>query len=214
MLQDVAAIRTTLDNARKEGKIPDNIVLNGLLTRDPHDRNRFWKAMVFLEQSWLRFLGIEAVLAIYGNDYQTTIDFSGRYRFQLLGLRLICFDLSVRRFPIAGLGLSFVYGGFSVKNVVPEDSEIMAACKTGDIVSVKELFRTRLASPNDVTPENSSPLRVGSSAQLLNFTVSMLMYVQYAIENGSKELVQVILASGADANAPFGRFMTYVKSPL
>ena len=48
-----------------------------------------------------------------------------------------------------------------MKNVVPEDLKIMAACKTGDIVSVKELFRTGQASPNDVTPENSSPLRVG-----------------------------------------------------
>ena len=78
-------------------------------------------------------------------------------------MRLICLDLRLRRFPIAGLGLSFVSGGVSVKNIVPEDSKIMAACKTGDIVSVKELFRTRQASPNDVTPENSSPLRVSSS---------------------------------------------------
>jgi len=176
LLQDVAAIRTTLEYVRKQGKTAENIVLNGLVTRDPHDKNQFWKSMAFLEQSWLSFLGIEAVLSMYGNDYQTTYNFSGRCRFQLLGLRLICLDLRLRRFPIAGLGLSFVSGGFSVKNVVPEDSKIMAACKMGDIVSVKELFRTRQASPNDVTPKNSTPLRVGSSAQLLNFTVSVLIY--------------------------------------
>jgi len=163
LLQDVAAIRTTLDHVRKQGKTPENIVLHGLVTRDPHDRNQFWKSMVFIEQSWLQFLGIEAVLSMYGNDYQTTYNFSGRYRLQLLGLRLISLDLRLRRFPIAGLGISFVSGGFSVKNIVPEDSKIMAACKTGDIVSVKELFHTRQASPNDVTPGNSSPLQVGIS---------------------------------------------------
>jgi hypothetical protein len=160
LLQDVAAIRTTIEETRRQGKTPENIVLNGLVTRDPHDKNQFWKSMTFLEQSWLRFLGIEAVLSMYGNDYQTTYNLSGRYSCRLLGLRLICIDLRLRRFPIAGLGLSFISGGVSVKNVVPEDSEIMAACKAGDIISVKDLFRSRQASPNDVTPENSSPLRV------------------------------------------------------
>ncbi|KAE8444702.1 hypothetical protein EG329_014360 [Mollisiaceae sp. DMI_Dod_QoI] len=193
LLQDVAAIRKAVEEDMQQGKAPENIVLNGLVTRDPHDKNQFWKSIVFLEKSWLHYLGIEAVLSMYGNDYQTTYNLSARGRlYRLLGLRLICLDLRLRRFPIAGLGLSFISGSLSVKNVVPEDSKIMTACKTGDIVSVKGLFRTRQASPHDVTPQNSSPLR-------------------YAIEHGSTDLVQVLLASGADVNAPFGQFMT---SPL
>ncbi len=161
MLQDVAAIRKAVEEDMQQGKAPENIVLNGLVTRDPHDKNQFWKSIVFLEKSWLHYLGIEAVLSMYGNDYQTTYNLSARGRlYRLLGLRLICLDLRLRRFPIAGLGLAFISGGLSVKNVVPEDSKIMTACKTGDIVSVKGLFRTRQASPHDVTPQNSSPLRV------------------------------------------------------
>lgn len=193
LLQDVATIRKTLQEDAQQGKAPENLVLNGLATRDPHDKNKFWKSLVFLEKSWLYFLGIEAVLSMYGNDYQTTYNFSWRCRLhRLLGLKLVSLDLRLRRFPIAGLGLSFIAGGLSVKNIVPEDSTIMTACKKGDVLSVRELFRTGQASPNDVTPQNSSPLR-------------------YAIENGSQELVQTILASGADVNAPFGQFMT---SPL
>src|SRR5690349_3642691 len=93
LLQDVAAIRTTLKDVTQRGKTPENIVLNGLITRDPHDKNQFWKSMVFLEKSWLHFLGMEAVLSMYGNDYQTTYNFSGRYRLhRLLGLRLISLD--------------------------------------------------------------------------------------------------------------------------
>lgn len=163
LLQDVAAIRRTLEEDAQQGKAPENLVLNGLVTRDPHDKNKFWKSIVFLEKSWMYFLGIEAVLSMYGNDYQTTYNFSWRYRLhRLLGLKLVCLDLRLRRFPIAGLGISFIAGGLSVKNVVPEDSTIMTACKQGDVVSVKELFRTGQASPNDVTPQNSSPLRVSA----------------------------------------------------
>ena len=160
LLQDVAAIRESVESIAKQGRPQENIVLNGLITRAPHDGISFWKSIVFLEKSWIRFLGIEAVLSIYGNDYQTTYDFSARQSF--LGLRLLCLDLRLRRFPLAGLGLSFGGGGLTMKNVVPEDSVIMTACKRGDVITVRELFRSGLASPNDVTPENSNPLRVST----------------------------------------------------
>jgi hypothetical protein len=139
---------------------PENIVLNSLATRDPHDQNVFWGSKSFLQESWLRLVGLQAVMSRYGNDYQTTYDFAGRLHFPLIGIWVLCLDLRLRRFPLAGLGLSFVYGGFSLKNVVPDDSPIMAACKRGDIVLVKRLFTTGRASPSDVTPSNSSPLRV------------------------------------------------------
>jgi hypothetical protein len=176
LLQDVAAIRKTMEEETRQGKCPENIVLNGLVTRDPHDKNQFWKSIAFLEESWLYYVGIEAVLSMYGNDYQTTYNFSLRYRpYRVLGLRLISLDLRLRRFPIAGLGLSFIAGGLSVKNVVPENSEIMTACKTGDVVSVRELFRTRRASPNDVTAGNSSPLRVSYHTLQLNPSIDILI---------------------------------------
>ena len=163
ILRDIETIRKYVKESTRQGEKEQDIVLNCPVTRDPHDRLQFWKAIAFLEKSWLRFLGIEAILSMYGNDYQTTYNFAARWSLHsLLGLKLVCCDVRLRRFPIAGLRLSFIAGGLTVRNVVPTDSAIMTACKTGDITSVKQLFRTRQASPNDVTPENSSPLRVSS----------------------------------------------------
>lgn len=157
-------IRRHVEFVSQQGISPTNVVLDSLATRDPHDKNEFWGSRAFLEDSWIRLLGLQAVMSWYGNDYQSTYDFSGRYKVNpfiaALGVKLICLDFRLRRFPLAGFGLSFVSGGFTIKNVVPEDSTIMAACKKGDVVAVRELFRTGRASPNDVTPENSSPLRV------------------------------------------------------
>jgi hypothetical protein len=100
LLQDVAAIRKSVQNVAQQSRPQENIVLNGLITRDPHDRNSFWKPLVSLEKSWLRFLGIEAVLSICGNDYQTTYNLSARQCFHwLLGLRLLCLDLHFASFP-------------------------------------------------------------------------------------------------------------------
>ncbi|KAH8587423.1 ankyrin repeat-containing domain protein [Bisporella sp. PMI_857] len=192
LVKSSTTIRNHVKRAADEGRPQGDIVFNSLATRDPHDKNKFWGSRAFLEESWLRLLGLQAVMSRYGNDYQTTYNFSGSLYLQLLGMRLISWDIRIRRFPLAGIGLSFVSGGISVKNVVPEDSQIMTACKNGDTPLVKELFRTGRASPNDVTPENSTPLR-------------------YAIENGTRELVEVIIYSGTDVNSPFGQYMT---SPL
>jgi hypothetical protein len=144
--------------AAENGEVQKNLVLKGFVTRDPHEGIDFWKSVKLLENSWLRFLGIEAVLSIYGNDYQTTYDFSARQ--SLLGLKFLCLDLCVRRFPLAGLGFSIFNSGIKLKNVVPEDSLIIEACKRGDVIMVRDLFRTGRASPDDITPENSNPLRV------------------------------------------------------
>jgi hypothetical protein len=132
---------------------------------------------------------------------------------QLLGLRLICLDLRLRRFPLAGLGLSFVAGGLTVKNVVPEKSKIITACKTGDIISVKELFRTGEASPNDVTPENSSPLRVSSPALQCNQLIRALI-ITVCHRTRIKGAGSSHFGFRSRCYAPFGQFMTLVNKML
>lgn len=37
LLQDVAAIRKTIEKGLRQGTTPEKIVLNGVVTRDPHD---------------------------------------------------------------------------------------------------------------------------------------------------------------------------------
>ncbi|CAG8960727.1 hypothetical protein HYFRA_00002263 [Hymenoscyphus fraxineus] len=191
LLQDVASIRENVERTAKQGKPQENIVLKGLATRSPHDRINFWGSLVYLENAWRTFLGAEAALSAYGNDYQTTYDFSSRQ--SVFGLWLLSLEFRIRRFPLAGLGLQFVAGSLTVKNIVPETSPIMTACKKGEVAVVRNLFESRKASPNDITPINSTPLR-------------------FAIESGSVELVQTILSTGADTNAPFGQMITHPLS--
>ncbi|CAG8976003.1 hypothetical protein HYALB_00007530 [Hymenoscyphus albidus] len=191
LLQDVASIRENVERTAKQGKPQENIVLKGLPTRSPHDRINFWGSLVYLENAWRTFLGAEAALSAYGNDYQTTYDFSSRQ--SVFGLWLLSLEFRIRRLPLGGIGLQFVAGSLTVKNIVPETSPIMTACKKGEVAVVRNLFETRKASPNDITPINSTPLR-------------------FAIESGSIELVQTILSTGADINTPFGQMITHPLS--
>lgn len=52
------------------------------------------------------------------------------------------------------------FPGITLKNEISEDSEICVACKTGNSLKVWELLKTGRGSHKDVTPDNSSPLRV------------------------------------------------------
>lgn len=207
LLKDVDTIRKIVERDTQQGRIPENMVLNGLVTRNPHERNKFWKSFVRLEESWLNYLtGIRAGFSCYGNDYQTTFDISATYR--LFGYKMVVTHLRVRRFPLAGSGLNYVLGETRVKNVVSENSKIMIACKMGDLDMVRRLFVGREASPFDVTPQNSTPLRVGSNVLCIFLISSSANTQQYAIESGNKDLVDLLLTSGAGADAPFGEYIT------
>ncbi|KAH8714421.1 hypothetical protein BGZ61DRAFT_211444 [Ilyonectria robusta] len=60
------------------------------------------------------------------------------------------------------MGFSILGGGFSVKTIVPETSELMMASQRGDVSAVRALFVSQRASPYDVTPSNCGPLRVSN----------------------------------------------------
>ena len=53
----------------------------------------------------------------------------------------------------------------STRNFLPENAEIFIACKNGDVLAVLNLLETRAASPQDCTPQFSTPLRVGHLSQ-------------------------------------------------
>jgi len=93
-----------------------------------------------------------------------------------------------------------------VKNVVPEDSEIFKACKAGNVVAVRDIFQTRKASLNDITPRNETLLTVSSLPQL---SVEIyLQFVQAACDSREVELVELLLTLGADPNQTCGRMQT------
>lgn len=69
-------------------------------------------------------------------------------------------------------------------NVVSEDSDLMVACKLGDLSTIRFLLSNRMASPHDVTKNDNSPL-------------------SFAIDGGHEHAVQELLTFGADANQSF-----------
>ncbi|PVH76188.1 ankyrin [Cadophora sp. DSE1049] len=84
---------------------------------------------------------------------------------------------------------SVLYRPIIPQNIVPDSAEIFKACKCGDALGVKQLLDSGKASPRDTTPRGSTPLR-------------------FAIESGSKSLVQLLLDSGADPDTLFGQMRT------
>ncbi|KAH0560050.1 hypothetical protein GP486_003429 [Trichoglossum hirsutum] len=71
------------------------------------------------------------------------------------------------------------------QNLPPSELERLE----GDVLAVKELFRNRKASPDDMTHDGWTPLA-------------------HAIESGSFELCEYLLDCGADPNSLFGTFQT------
>lgn len=56
-----------------------------------------------------------------------------------------------------GIGMSL---NIRVQNIVPSDSEIVVACKKGNVLAVRELLKSRRASPNDMAETNETLLMV------------------------------------------------------
>jgi ankyrin repeat protein len=107
--------------------------------------------------------------------------------------RRIVIDLFLRWCAQNWFDFCFLPGSrLSVVNLVPEDCELMQACREGDFLSVRQLLDRGLARPGDTTPNNRTP-----------------MY--YAIEKGSLDTVQTLIVAGADVNTVFGQQQT---SPL
>ncbi|KAH7397609.1 ankyrin repeat-containing domain protein [Cadophora sp. MPI-SDFR-AT-0126] len=85
--------------------------------------------------------------------------------------------------------LSVLYRPINQPNIVPDSAEIFESCKSGDALGVKQLLDAGKASPFDTTTRGWTPLR-------------------FAIESGSKSLVQLLLDYGADPETCFGQIQT------
>ncbi|KAH7346834.1 ankyrin repeat-containing domain protein [Rhexocercosporidium sp. MPI-PUGE-AT-0058] len=84
---------------------------------------------------------------------------------------------------------SVIIKSITSRNAIPETAKILEACKLGDALGVKQILDSGQASPHDITPLKSTPLR-------------------FAIESGSISLVQLLLDYGADPDTPFGQLRT------
>jgi hypothetical protein len=79
----------------------------------------------------------------------------------IFGTRMFTANLAFRRFALASSTFSLLpQTKLSVGALVKEDSQIMLACKGGDLQTVQLLFQTHQARPDDVTPNNLTPMKV------------------------------------------------------
>jgi hypothetical protein len=80
--------------------------------------------------------------------------------YALFCLKALCLDLRIRRISLLTLKIFPVGYGIQIKNVVPDNSDIMSACRRGDTSAVWDLLHAGKARLNDITPNNFTPLRV------------------------------------------------------
>jgi hypothetical protein len=107
--------------------------------------------------------GIDYCISKFANTQQTTFNISFRSWWpNILRSQIISLGCRLSYFANCGIfNLSYLGSeGFTIKNLIPEDSEIIIACKSGDVLAVQELLTERKASPTDVTPANFTPLKV------------------------------------------------------
>lgn len=135
--------------------------LVSLLDRNPQAWHTFFGSWRSSNHSLLTWFGLHFILTCYGSSLHTTYFFSGKLGpWEWLGLRVVCFNLGLRIFPLTNMGFSILQGGLSMRRVIPETSEVVVACQRGDLLAVQALFASRKASPYDVTRSNCGPLRV------------------------------------------------------
>ncbi|KAL2848739.1 hypothetical protein BJX68DRAFT_267594 [Aspergillus pseudodeflectus] len=87
--------------------------------------------------------------------------------------------------------LRFKFVTLSVKRLVPDDSNIIRSCRGGFLVGVQKLLRHGTASVNDATSLGLTPLMC-------------------TIDSGNLDLVQFLIAAGADVNAQLDHCSTQV----
>jgi hypothetical protein len=127
----------------------------------PSERARFLWTRNSIGSDWIvprigRFEG-----SVYSYEAGCKHAYSISLRFHaLFCLKAFCVDLKLFRTSLFSISLSATGSGLKIKNIVPESSQIMTACKRGDTSTVWSLFQAGKASVNDITPENCSPLRV------------------------------------------------------
>lgn len=107
---------------------------------------------------WLaRYLGITAYL-IMSRDYSYN-KHSITIRWPLLWALVFMGRMSFYGFWPTSLSVSL-----RPQAIIPTGSELIEACKANDVQTLQTLFASGRAHPNDVTPDNLTPLRVSLSS--------------------------------------------------
>lgn len=60
--------------------------------------------------------------------------------------------------------------GIALSKIISDDSELMVACKNGNLFTVKELFRKSKGRPDDISIKNMTPMLVSKDQKGSIFT--------------------------------------------
>ena len=120
----------------------------------------FW-VILAMAGNWQFLQMVKIWASIFSRKNKNQAIYAVSFRLHaLFCLRTLCLDFRVYHESLLCLKTTLVGSGLRIRNFVPEDAEIMGACRNGHTAYVWRLFQERRASVNDVTPTNRSPLRV------------------------------------------------------
>lgn len=160
--QNIVEIRHALLKARSKNETIDEKSRGLLLSSGKNNDLSWWSWARYTDlqahNSWLR-----ATISAYGNRFQT--NYWIFIRTSLPGLatqRAMFFELKLRSYALLLLSLSLPFASLSIRNIVPETSPLLIACKEGNVGKVISLFDRHKGSPNDITLSNTTPLQVHS----------------------------------------------------
>ena len=124
-----------------------------------------------------------------GKNYQAAVRASFLGKMYTIQIQLSCPDFSFDRM-------------LHVRNVVPNDSAMSVACRTGDFDSARKLLTSGAAHGSDITVGGWPVLDVSINTQTKIRSDNDSM--QYAIESGSSRLVRLLLEYGAHPDMAYG----------
>jgi hypothetical protein len=118
-------------------------------------------------EHWKRHLASDFSLDSFKNEYQTAYEFYARLPIPTpTGRMAFVLSFSLRRLAGYLPNISVLGGGLRFLNLVPVESEIVAACQRGDILAVRNLFAEKKAAPNDMSVADRTLLFVSYTKPL------------------------------------------------
>jgi hypothetical protein len=100
------------------------------------------------------------VFSTFSSRLNSMYSFSLQYYFSCYGRKAIMLQLRVRRSTPFTSMLNMFQLFFKVRNVVPQNSEIIEFCREGNILAVRDLLDRQVAGPNDISEDGETPLMV------------------------------------------------------
>lgn len=173
--QIIEELKTQRVNAVVRRPKPDDL---SALAKDTHVES----TVVFrhnysfeLGEIWSKIFGSELEVTTSNNEYQRAYEIYARLPLpSFTGRMAFLVTLSMRRAWGFWPNVSVLSGGINFVNVIPVDSEIIAACRRGDIMTVQRLFSEKKAAPNDMTTARGTLIYVRNNVahrrQQLNST--------------------------------------------